>query len=163
MGNKMSENKILSEKEFNIKFIGKIKKGGNSYLIKLIKDSKKYFNIKIRSEKGFDRIIYKNGNKKFTLNLIDTNKNIENNKFIADCIILEYYINDIKSFEDVKILNNEKLKKIKETNLIYLIGIKKNYEEKTQIEAMNFALKNNLKFFSISDGNENDIKTFLII
>ena len=27
MGNKMSDNKILSEKEFNIKFIGKIKKG----------------------------------------------------------------------------------------------------------------------------------------
>ena len=72
-------------------------------------------------------------------------------------------INDIKSFEDVKIMYNEKLKKIKETNLIYLIGIKKNYEEKTKIEAMNFALKNNLKFFSISDGNENDIKTFLII
>jgi len=79
MGNKLNDNKILSKKEYNIKFFGEIKKGENSYLIKLIKDSKKYFNIKIKSEKEFDILIYNNNNKKFRLNLIDINKNIENN------------------------------------------------------------------------------------
>ena len=79
MGNILNDNKILSKKEYNIKFFGEIKKGENSYLIKLIKDSKKYFNIKIKSEKEFDILIYNNNNKKFRLNLIDINKNIENN------------------------------------------------------------------------------------
>jgi len=74
---------------------------------------------------------------------------------------MEYDINDIKSFENIKIIYNEKLKKNDDTNLIYLIGIKNNSEEKTKIEAMNFSSKNNLKYFSISDKNENDIKSFL--
>ena len=79
MGNKINNNKITSKKEFILKILGEIKKGEHSYIIKAIKDSKKYINIKIKSEKEFDIIIYKNDNKKFRLNLIDTNKNIENN------------------------------------------------------------------------------------
>ena len=74
---------------------------------------------------------------------------------------MEYNINDIKSFEDIKIVWNEKLKENKETNLFYLIGIKIDSEEKTKNEALNFSLKNNLKYFSISHKNENDIKVFI--
>ena len=84
MGNKINDKKIITKREFNIKFIGEIKKGENSYLIKLIKDSKKYFNIKIKSEKSNDIIIYKYDNHKFKLNLIDINKNKENNNCKAD-------------------------------------------------------------------------------
>ena len=49
--NKMNNQYFPIKNEFNIKFIGEIKKGENSYLIKLIKDSKKYFNIKIKNLK----------------------------------------------------------------------------------------------------------------
>ena len=74
---------------------------------------------------------------------------------------MEYNINDIRSFEDIKIVWNEKLKENKEANLFYLIGIKIDSEEKTKNEAINFSLKNNLKYFSISHKNENDIKVFI--
>ena len=161
MGNKINDKKIITKREFNIKFIGEIKKGENSYLIKLIKDSKKYFNIKIKSEKSNDIIIYKYDNHKFKLNLIDTNKNKENNNCKADCIIMEYDINDIKSFEEIKIIYNEKYKKGNETNLIYLIGIKNNSEEKTKNEALYFSNMNHLKYFIISNENENHIKAFI--
>ena len=161
MGNKINEKKILSKKEFNIKFIGEIKKGENSYLIKLIKDSKKYFNIKIKSEKSNDIIIYKYDNHKFKLNLIDINKNKENNNCKTDCIIMEYDINDIKSFEEIKNLYNQKYKKSNTTNLFYLIGIKNNSEEKAKIEALYFSNMNHLKYFIISNENENEIKAFI--
>ena len=84
MGNKINEGKKFNKKEFNLKFIGEIKKGDNSYLIKLIKDTKKYFNFKIKSEKTKDIIIFNYNNEKLKLNLIDANKNNGNNNYIVD-------------------------------------------------------------------------------
>ena len=161
MGNKINNNNFQIKTGFNIQFIGEVKKGENSYLIKLIKDSKKYFDMKIKSEKTNDIIIFKYNNNIYKLNLIDKNKSEEKNNYKIDCFILEYDINDLKSFEEIKILYNEKYKKNNETNMIYLIAVKNNSEEKTKTEAINFSNKNNLKFVSISDKNENDIKSFI--
>ena len=72
--------------------------------------------------KSNDIITLKAENNK--LNLIDTNKNT--NLLIdyrADCIILEYYKNDIKSYEYIKTCWNEKLKDTDKRSLVYLIGI----------------------------------------
>ena len=56
----------------------------------------------------------------------------------------------------------KKIKKNEDTNLIHLIGIKKDSnEEKTKIESIKFCENNIIKFFVISDKNERNIKTFI--
>ena len=136
--------------KFNIKI-----KADNSYLIKLLENCK-YLNMKIKSN---DLIIFEKNNRKIKLNLIDINN--EENKSKVDCAIMEYDINDEKNFEDIKLLWKEKFEGIN-TNLKYLIGIKKDSdEEKTKLEATNFCENNILKFFIISDKEEKDIKIFI--
>ena len=55
-------NKIKGKKKFNIKFIGEIKKGENSYLINLLKEGK-YLDNNIKLEQNKDKIIIKIDNK----------------------------------------------------------------------------------------------------
>ena len=79
----------------------------------------------------------------------------------TDCNRMEYNINDKKSFEDIKFLWENKLKKFNETNIINLIGIKKgSNEEKAKLEAIKFSEINIIKFFVISGKNEKDTKVF---
>ena len=152
MGNKNKG----KEKTYNIKYIGEIKKGEKSYLIKLIKETNNLDeNIKLKIKK--DKIVLKINDIK--LNLIDINNNKMNNRIIADCIIMEYDINNIESYEEIKKIWKEKFKNNKEINLIYLIGIKiDSEEEKTKRKAKNFSFLKNLNFLSLSNKNELDIK-----
>ena len=159
MGNKMGnkkknkiENKIdQTTLEFNVIFIGEF-----SYFIELIE---RYQQLKMLA-KSKNSIILDNNINKIKLNLIDIDKKDKN--LIIDCIIMLYDINDDKSFEDIKLLWEEKLYKIDDTNLIYLIGIQKDSnEEKTKPEATKFCENNIIKFFIISDKKKNDIKTFI--
>ena len=157
MGNKIKEeNKII-----NIKFIGEIKKGANSYLINLLK-GRKYLDNNIKLQKNKDMTILKIN--AIQLNLIDLNNNNNkiNNDIIADCIVIEYDINDTESYEAIKLLWKEKFKNNKETNLIYLIGIKIDSEKEiTKSKAESFSLLKNLKFLSVSNKNDIDINNFI--
>ena len=151
MGNQMKNKKSQSNDEFNIKIVGE-----KSNLIKLI-ESYNYLNMKLKSK---NLLILEKNNKKIKLNIKNINKKDKN--FKADCVIMEYDINQEKSFEKIKLLWKEKLEGNKETDLIYLIGIKKDpNEEITKHDAENFSIKNNIRFFIISDKNENDVKTFI--
>ena len=67
---------------------------------------------------------------------------------------------------NIKTIWDDKIKKNKKTNLIYLIGIKidsNNSKDVTSKEAMQFAEINNIKFLSISDKDDiNKIISYLI-
>ena len=100
MGNKMKSNYNQLNLEFNILFLGKV-----DYLIKLIEKCKF---LKIQ-EKIKNLIILEYNNSIIQLNLIDINK--KDNNSIADCIMMMYYIDDIKSFKEIKNQWEKKLKK----------------------------------------------------
>ena len=156
MGNKNKG----KEKTYNIKFIGEINKGEKSYLIKLIKETNNLNeNIILKTHK--DKTVLKIND--INLNLIDINiSNKKNNSIIADCIIMEYDINDIESFESIKLLYKENLENNEEANIIYLIGIKiGSKEERTIEEAKNFSFQKSLNFLSLSNNNELDIKNLI--
>ena len=144
----MKETNNQSIIEYDIKLVG-----GCSNLVKLIKKSK---NLNILNKSNNSIIIEKNNNK-IKLNLINVNKKDYNS--MKGCIVLEYDINDKKSFDEIKHLWEEHLKK--EDN-IYLIGIKKNSEEvKSKLEATNFCQDNSIKFFIISEKDENSASKFI--
>ena len=120
---------LLSDKDYNnyrneyfIEFIDK-----NNYLINKIKA------IKLYDENGF---IISKENKLFImrkkknnlqisqsliLNLIDANNKIEKKNYNEDCIILEYDVNNMKSFKDIEIFWNSNKANKNENILIYLI------------------------------------------
>ena len=83
MGNKIKNKNNQLTTEFNINFIGEF-----SFLIKQIE---KCHDLKIQV-KSKNAIIVENDICKIKLNLIDINKKDNNSK--ADCIIMEYDIND---------------------------------------------------------------------
>ena len=151
----------LKFKSYNIKFIGVDTTKNKSHLFDIIKKNEKLLEYKILL-KSNDIITLKAENNK--LNLIDTNKNT--NLLIdyrADCIILEYYKNDIKSYEYIKTCWNEKLKDTDKRSLVYLIGIdyyiKKNkiINEDNTIQKFASLLRMNLKFFDSKNNNINNI------
>ena len=145
-------------KEFNIVFLGDIKKENNYSCYLLEKIQKEY-----GGENKNKIIIKKKKNKNIILNLLDGNEILKVKKFEADCLILEYDIGDNNSFEYVKniwskyiIYNNN--------NLIYLIGI--NFNNNNMIEcveknAKKFSDSNKIKYISISSKNDNEIKNIL--
>ena len=114
MGNQMKNKKSQSNDEFNIKIVGE-----KSNLIKLI-ESYDYLNMKLKSK---NLLILEKNNKKIKLNIKNINKKDKN--FKADCVIMEYDINKEKSFEKIKLLWKEKFEENQETDLIYLIGLKR--------------------------------------
>ena len=71
--------------------------GNNYYLIKLIERGK-YLNEGIESK----NLILPHNDNEIKLNLIDINEKDNNSK--TDCIIMEYDINNEKSFEEIKLL-----------------------------------------------------------
>ena len=146
--------------EFVILFINgnKINEKDDDYLINKL-ESLKFFQKKGDIIKYKGKIILCNDNKNYIINLIKYNQTNKNLK--ADCLILEYNSNDIKSFNNMENLWN-KYNIINKPNLTYLIGI--NYEtehKKNIIEANEFCDLNDIKHILISTKKEEDIKNFL--
>ena len=152
------KNKILI-KEFNIVFLGGIKKENNYSCYLLEKIQKEY-----GGENKNKIIIKKKKNINIILNLLDRNEILKFNKYEADCLILEYDIGDNKSFEYVKNIWSKYFKYNNNNNLIYLIGI--NFNNNNMIEcdeknAKKFSDSNKIKYISISSKNDNEIKNIL--
>ena len=101
MRNKIQNEKIKPNINFNVKYLG-----NNYYLIKFIEKGK-YLNEGIESK----NLILPHNDNEIKLNLIDINEKDNNSK--TDCIIMEYDINNEKSFEEIKLLLEKKLKKMK--------------------------------------------------
>ena len=76
---------------------------------------------------------------------------------MCDCTILVFDVNDKKSFEDVKMFNNEWKDKFKNIQLFYLIGNKIDLTINNEIErevskeeALKLAKENNWRYFETS-------------
>ena len=141
--------------EFVIEFISLIKKETlKDYLFNKIK------NIKFFGQKEFflkfkHKIILTKDNKKYILNLLNTN--FGNKPYQVDLRILEYDINDKKSYKDIKsLLKKEDINKI---NFNYLIGINDETGNKfVNSETKKFSDINKIKQMCISSKNVNEIK-----
>ena len=83
----------------------------------------------------------------------------------SDCILLLYDITDIDSFNIVKSLYQNYVKKYKEKKLIYIIGNKIDLFEKQEVfdkDVIKFAKENNFRFFKISCKINIGLKEFYI-
>ena len=130
----------------------------DDYLIHKL-ESLKFFQKKGDIIKYKGKIILSNDNKNYIINLIRYNQTNINLK--ADCLILEYNSNDIKSFNNMKNLWNQ-YNIINKSVLTYLIGINNEIGYKNNItEAKVFCNLNKIKHILISTKKEEDIKNFL--
>ena len=112
MGNKIN-------KEYSIKFIGAIENEKQSYLIKRIKNGK-FSNLYIKSTDLIEKLIIKSENYQFNFNLVynDQNQSIEDDEHKADCIILEYDIDENNSLDNIKMEWYNKVNYSNETEYI---------------------------------------------
>ena len=160
MGNKNANNS-KNKREYNIKIIGIEKEKRVSYLIQRIK-KEKFPNIKLISKKIGDVIIINEKSYKIILNLTTSNnKNLNNNKSKEDCLIYEFDFVDKYNFENIKLDCYNK--KEKNNNLIYLIGFQKDSDLKENnifVQAKKFSDLYGIKFFSISNKNNDEILSF---
>ena len=165
----LNESKLKNE--YKIEFIGESGTGAKTNLINRL--SKIKFNEYEVSTcaSSFRDIKIKLGKKKETnFHLWDT---IGKEKFRQltklfltdlDCAVIGYDITNRKSFEEAinywySLIKNE----FKTCNVLYLIGNKIDLFEAEQVkreEGMNFAEKNNLRFFAISCKTDEGIKEF---
>jgi len=131
---------------FNIKFIGGNISEGYSYIFKKIKTEKK---LKLKINYKLENIISLTTNQNNTLYLIDMNKdkNLEN-KNKTHCIILEFNINDLKTFDYIKKYYYEKIKLSNIHNLVYLIGVNNNLKN---IKGKKIIYDDNIKIFAESN------------
>ena len=147
---------LLDKKEYIIVFFGSIrKKDKYSYLLEKIK---KQYNNKKKNK----IIVRKNKEQYIILNLIDGNEILKIKNYVADSIILEYDIEDNKSFENVKYLCSNHVKY--NNNLIYLIGINfknNNIIKDNENDAKKFSDLNKIKYISISSKDDDEIKNIL--
>ena len=115
---------FFKNKGFNIKFIGGNISEHYSYIFEKIKTEKKLIS-KINYK--LENIISLTTSQNNTLYLIDNNKDINlEKKYKAHCFILEYNINDMKTFDYIQKYYYEKIKLPYKHNLIYLIGVNNN-------------------------------------
>ena len=150
----------ISYLEKNIIFISELKeKYHKEYLLNKIK-SIKYFDQEVSIIKCGQKIISFKGNKRYVLNLIDYS---DKNKFLnIDSIIMEYDVNDKKSFDDLEYCFNNNNYIINKTNLIYLIGINFLSSDKKIISGANkFSEKHKIKHISLSSQDNYNIKDLL--
>ena len=119
---------FFKNKGFNIKFIGGNIPEDFSYIFEKIKNNKKILKSKINYK--LKNIISLTTNKNNTLNLIDINKDKKlKNKYMANCIILEFNVNDMENFSYIEKYYYENIRHTFEDNLIYLIGVNYNLKD----------------------------------
>ena len=118
---------FFKNKGFNIKFIGGNISENYSYIFEKIKTEK---NLKLKINYKLENIISLTTNQYNTLYLIDKNKdkNLEN-KYKTHCFILEFDINNMKTFDYIQKYYYEKIKLPNTHNLIYLIGVNNNLKK----------------------------------
>ena len=94
--------------------------------------------------------------KQYILNLIDSSKKFENNKYKTDIIVMEYNSEDKNSLYDIesRLKNNKSLNK---NSLIYLVNIRFSSKNKNNIISFDKFSDYRLKYFSITSHNDKDI------
>ena len=118
---------FFKNKGFNIKFIGGNISENYSYIFEKIKTEK---NLKLKINYKLENIISLTTNKNNTLNLIDINKDKKlKNKYMSNCIILEFNVNDMEKFSYIEKYYYENIRHTFEDNLIYLIGVNYNLKD----------------------------------
>ena len=131
---------------FNIKFIGGNISEHYSYIFEKIKTEKKLIS-KINYK--LENIISLTTNKNNILYLIDNNKDKNlKNKYKTHCFILEFNINDMKTFDYIQKYYYEKIKLPNTHNLVYLIGVNNNLKN---LKGKNIIDDNSIKKFAESN------------
>ena len=131
---------------FNIKFIGGNISEHYSYIFEKIKTEKKLIS-KINYK--LENIISLTTNKNNILYLIDNNKDKNlKNKYKTHCFILEFNINDMKTFDYIQKYYYEKIKLPNTHNLVYLIGVNNNLKN---LKGKNIIDDNSIKIFAESN------------
>ena len=163
----IGKNKISSkEKDYYKVFFFPCPSGivGKTSLMNRIRDNT--FSNSICSTFGLDQYfknIHLKSGKEITIQLYDCGGQEKNRELAftylkrCDCTILVFDVNDKKSFEDVKMFNNEWKDKFKNIKLFYLIGNKIDLTINNEIErevskeeALILAKENNWRYFETS-------------
>ena len=137
---------FFKNKGFNIKFIGGNISENYSYIFEKIKTEK---NLKLKINYKLENIISLTTNQNNNIYLIDKNKdkNLEN-KYKTHCFILEFDINNMKTFDYIKKYYYEKIKLPNTHNLIYLIGVNNNLKN---LKGKNIIYNDTIKKFAKSN------------
>ena len=167
----LNRNNSIIKKEFYIIFLGASGCGAKTNLIRrLINESFDEMSMSTLISSYVSKSVDIGSNEKIILNLWDTagqeNYFRINAKFIRDkdCAVLGYSIDNFNSFEEIKDHWYPIIKELIPSKLIYMIGNNKDLESERLVseeEAIDYAEKNNLRFFEISCKTGEGIDEFL--
>ena len=167
----LNRNHSIIKNEFNIIFLGASGCGAEANLIRrLMNESFDEMSMSTLISSYVSKNVDIGNNEKIILNLWDTAGQERytriNAKFIRDkdCAVLGYSIDNINSFEEIKDHWYPIIKELIPSKLIYMIGNNKDLESKRLVseeEAIDYAEKNNLRFFEISCKTGEGIDEFL--